>query len=120
MKIGNCLSTSLSYNQQKNITNVAAVYCGDIPHVTKSTTNIMDITSFQMAYSSQVAPSSHSSREKHSPSPSLSSLVHSSSYSSKMVSMQISSSMFMFYIYIYIYCHVTSTCYHVHIVLCLI
>ena len=29
MKIGNCLSTSLSYNQQKNITNVAAVYCGD-------------------------------------------------------------------------------------------
>ena len=64
MKIGNCLSTSLSYNQQKNITNIAAVYCGDTPpHVTPTTMSLestknMDISLYQMPSSSPVVYSS--------------------------------------------------------------
>ena len=64
MKLGNCPSTSLSYSQQKNITNAAAVYCGDTPlHVTPTTTNLestknKDVSLYQMPSSSLVLHSS--------------------------------------------------------------
>ena len=64
MKIGNCLLTLLSYNQQKNITNIAAVYCGDTPpHVTSTTMSLestknMDVSLYQMPSSSSVVYSS--------------------------------------------------------------
>lgn len=65
MKIGNCPSTSLSYSQQKNITNVAAVYCGDnitlfesskTIHVTSSVISVASLA--PVMYSSKMTLSS--------------------------------------------------------------